>query len=751
MSNQFFTKESKSLLAKLMSEEDIQVRHAKVETAMFDVKNRILTLPQWKDMSEALYDLLVGHEVAHALFTPAGEKPLLAAVERSCHSFVNVIEDCRIEKLQKSRFLGLRTAFLKGYQELWEKDFFGCKDKLPWSLSLIDRINVYFKTQSALMLVENEWFNSEELHWVRRVEALETFDEVADLAEELYKEMKQKEEDKKESNSEEEESSEDDNSQMIDGYFGKSETSDNETDDESEETDDESNNSFSSDEIGEEDGSSNTPSDESDESDDTTEEENTQFSSNVDTDIDELNSSTEENLSDGLKDLVNNFAQETSEHYTIQTIKNLDHFVKDWKEVSEQIVVQLQEQDYVNIYDDFLTENKKTIGYLVKEFELKKAARASANASHHKSGNINASKLWSYQINEDIFQRKVVLPAGKNHGMVMLVDWSGSMSRNLYNTVKQTLTMAVFCRRIGIPFDVFTFNKNGGCTKTDGILTDEEQMELLNSFDEGSIIPDFSTRIRNVLSNRMNAQEFKNAANNWLRVAKIIDGGWGYSNLTYDELSMTPLNDSIILVDQYITKFKSVNKIEKVNLVVLTDGDDDGLCNQVKYCARTGYKYATSSLRNHLWGRRIQIIRDKTCNKIFTHQKELFTTQLIAHMREKHNMNAIGFMIVDHKREISYAIESYMEDCQQSMNVDYFEVKNNRSKLRKELRKEGYITSYQCGYNEYYILKISDTTTEELNVDSKMTKSAIRKSFMKHNNSKKTNRQMLNKFVELVK
>ena len=64
-----FSVGSKSLLAKLMSEEDIRVEHKQIETAYFDVVNRVLALTMWKDMSSDLYDLLVGHEVGHALYT----------------------------------------------------------------------------------------------------------------------------------------------------------------------------------------------------------------------------------------------------------------------------------------------------------------------------------------------------------------------------------------------------------------------------------------------------------------------------------------------------------------------------------------------------------------------------------------------------------------------------------------------------------------------------------------------------------
>ena len=64
------TKEQKSILAKLLASENVIVEHGKFNTASFDTKNRVLRLPIWKEMSGNLYDLLVLHEVGHALFTP---------------------------------------------------------------------------------------------------------------------------------------------------------------------------------------------------------------------------------------------------------------------------------------------------------------------------------------------------------------------------------------------------------------------------------------------------------------------------------------------------------------------------------------------------------------------------------------------------------------------------------------------------------------------------------------------------------
>ena len=60
--------EVKGNLARLLATENLKVEHRKVSTACFDVQNRVLILPIWKRASATVYDLLVGHEVGHALY-----------------------------------------------------------------------------------------------------------------------------------------------------------------------------------------------------------------------------------------------------------------------------------------------------------------------------------------------------------------------------------------------------------------------------------------------------------------------------------------------------------------------------------------------------------------------------------------------------------------------------------------------------------------------------------------------------------
>ena len=95
--------ETKTQLAKLLATEDITVRHSsQAETASFDVKNRVLTLPEWDNISKDTLDMLIGHEVGHALYTFL--KDWESAIDNGYHKgILNVIEDARIEKKVKRR------------------------------------------------------------------------------------------------------------------------------------------------------------------------------------------------------------------------------------------------------------------------------------------------------------------------------------------------------------------------------------------------------------------------------------------------------------------------------------------------------------------------------------------------------------------------------------------------------------------------------------------------------------------------
>jgi hypothetical protein len=178
--------EIKSQLAKLLATEDLVVEHKKVETACFNVHTRVLTLPMWERASNTVYDLLVGHEVGHALYTP--DEDWLEKVKVP-PQFVNVVEDARIEKLMKRRYAGLAKTFYAGYKELADDDFFQIGDDKLETYNLADRANLWFKIGNYIDIPIER---GEETEIINLIADTETFTDVLNAAEALYKYCKQK-------------------------------------------------------------------------------------------------------------------------------------------------------------------------------------------------------------------------------------------------------------------------------------------------------------------------------------------------------------------------------------------------------------------------------------------------------------------------------------------------------------------------------------------------------------------------------
>ena len=175
--------EVKGTLARLLATENLKIEHRKVDTACFDVENRVLVLPIWKAASTDVYDMLVGHEVGHALYTPADDYD-------APRDFVNVLEDARIERMMKVTYPGLKHSFFKGYAELWENNFFGVRDRDLTKIAFIDRINLYFKGCAQVQ------FSEYEQSIVDKAAVTKTFQDVIDLAKEVYDYAEKTEDDK---------------------------------------------------------------------------------------------------------------------------------------------------------------------------------------------------------------------------------------------------------------------------------------------------------------------------------------------------------------------------------------------------------------------------------------------------------------------------------------------------------------------------------------------------------------------------
>ena len=154
----------KSILAKLMATENLHIEQRNTSTASFDVENRILTIPILDNkITNDIYDLFIGHEVAHALWTPLDG--MRKARSMKLHSGVmNILEDARIERKIKVKYPGIRQSFIRAYRDLMEQNFFETVGDDLNEYNFIDRVNLYTKAgvETGIKFSPEEQVRSEE-------------------------------------------------------------------------------------------------------------------------------------------------------------------------------------------------------------------------------------------------------------------------------------------------------------------------------------------------------------------------------------------------------------------------------------------------------------------------------------------------------------------------------------------------------------------------------------------------------------
>ena len=148
--------EAQGMLSRLLARENIRIQHGNFRTAFFDVESRVLGLPLWQNKGKAVYDMLCGHEIGHALYTP---KSLLANFHRDLpgvrFDILNIVEDIRIERMIQETYPGLSASFRQAYSVLAADNFFGTRGKNLETLCFADRLNIYAKAGANIPVVLN--------------------------------------------------------------------------------------------------------------------------------------------------------------------------------------------------------------------------------------------------------------------------------------------------------------------------------------------------------------------------------------------------------------------------------------------------------------------------------------------------------------------------------------------------------------------------------------------------------------------
>jgi hypothetical protein len=713
--------EVKGQLAKLLATEDLIIENRKVSTASFDVHRRILTLPLWERASGVVYDLLVGHEVGHALYTPdidwTKEYPEVPK------NFVNVFEDVRVERKMKNKFAGLAKTFYNGYSELSADDFFGIADENVDGLGFVDRINLYFKIGN---FVDIE-FSDEEIIFVQRAYDTNTFDDVLKLSQDVFNYLKEK-------------------SQHTESVQPQENSSQSQQDsDEKESTPQEAN----SEEKGESPSNQQSPSFESDS--------NEQPEKQESRGGDEFETITDSNLEDNIESLTTNNTFYSPTYAEIPLL-DLNKFVASNSDIHEYLSRYYtsyeekvcQEYDILNPYSSidseytqFRNSAQKEVNYLVKEFECRKAADSYSRATTARTGVLDCTKLHTYKYNEDLFKKVTTLADGKNHGLIFVLDWSGSMSDVFLDTIKQLYNLIWFCRKLNIPFDVYAFTnewKRGGYYKDEYLQPD---LEYPCERKDGEFQIDNSFSMMQILTSSCRKSDMENQLRNIFRLANSLDSRCRYQCLyQYPSrlgLSGTPLNEAIISLNSIIPDFFKRNKIQKVQTIVLTDGEACYIKINRSIYNNDG-SYAYMGVRSVIPGN--TYIRDRITGQTFKigedHQDT--TTALLNQLRSRFpNMNFIGMRLLN-SRDTNSFIRRYTK-------FDH----SVSEKLIETYRKTKSFVLNDVGYHAYFGLSSSALSNDvEFEVKEDATKSQIKSAFAKSLKGKKMNKKILGEFINFI-
>jgi hypothetical protein len=203
-------------------------------------------------------------------------------------------------------------------------------------------------------------------------------------------------------------------------------------------------------------------------------------------------------------------------------------------------------------------------------------------------------------------------------------------------------------------------------------------------------------------------------------------------------LSGTPLNESLIALHQILPKFQKENKLQKVQCVILTDGE--GCLLKYHREVQRGWETEPYLGTSHIGPN--AFIRDRKTGMTYSCDCEYheFTDILIHNLRDKFtDINFIGIRVLESRDAGSFIRRYY----------GYFGPEYE--KVMSSWKKEKAFTIKKSGYNSYFGLSAATLAQEsEFEVSDDATKAQIKSAFVKSLKTKKMNKRILGEFIELV-
>jgi len=735
---------SKSSLARLMSTENLKVVYdPKAHTASFNVASRELRLPVYKDFAEETTDMFVGHEVGHALYTPSDEATFIAAIDsidpdnrEAAQTFINVVEDVRIDRLIKSKYPGIRRCYSIGSAELVKHDLFGLREpnaKPLAEMPMIDRINIHFK--AGIYGTLPVLLNDREQAFADRMEAAETFDEVVQIARELY----------------EAESELLNNAQPKTQVVPVAHGEGNEQGQQQE-------------------------SNAADIQNEVVKDEQAEGSKLGNRGIDNRHNrhrpkpvSTQEKYEANKSRKIDGNSSEYN-YYEIPT-PILDTIVVPFKTILADLDKNVQDCSChscwigESLYEKYRQTNLPSVRIMARTFERKQSAILEARTLVSKTGIIDPNTLHSFRFNDDIFCRNEETPKGKKHGMVIYVDWSSSMSGTMLATVQQVLALTDFCEMVRIPYDIYAFSsaiddrKIGKARVSDWRKMEGKYWEGFTSVQspEGYTVSDTGGKLEmsmfqllHLMSSKMTKTERVAMQKHLLVLGATFDGSlingvrYYFPVPSLYNLGSTPLDEAVVCSFVQVPAFMQEHGVQIMNTVFITDGG-------------SGSRVVQESYNNNIVRYNGEDIPLYPCNSYYT-----YTNSLLGILKRKTGCNLINFELVHGDRGAALRHEQLGNPCFTQKNKSFsrraalYNIKipleqhiKTTAALNKQYDEKGYSVVENYGNFDAFVVMpgktgLVESATFDQVVEGATTITKIKSAFVKTASNSVNTRFMLN-------
>jgi len=452
----------------------------------------------------------------------------------------------------------------------------------------------------------------------------------------------------------------------------------------------------------------------------------------------EVEATTEKTFSEKLEELADGKTEYNyftlDENHFIDPVVSYKTIIEETKIIDEEMFSSSDKK----ALEQFKVESGRVVNYLIKEFEMRKSAQLYKRAQTSKIGSLDMGKVWSYKLNDDLFKRVTMIPKGKNHGMIFLLDWSGSMQYVIDDTMQQVINLAMFCQRAQIPYQVFAFTTQYDIFK--GEYEREKlrakQLEVMSKENVLGNAVNSSFGLLELFSSKMSNMEFNTMVRRTFRSHYLMRCD-GY------EMGGTPLNESLSYLLGYLPKFAKSHNVEKMSLITLTDGEGGSLpVSSGRYLEDRKYDYNT-----HTTVQVKNFLKDPVTKKDYpiTRMGTTQTEALLRMMKDRFDVKTVGFYICRNaRRELSCAIENNLAGVKSSDQMI--------ESIRREFRESGFASIKNTGRDDLFIVPQNRLSVDEgeLVVDEKQNARQIARMFTKQMSGRKTSRVLLNQFIGYI-